>query len=380
MRRTLVSVGVVFVAACFPARARGQEAEPVMETARFSFHSDPWINLHHFLYQWARADLGLGTGRAGVPVPERAHLDGLEQRQRSAWSEALDFYRAEVAERDHFDDGMLELKVALLGLHGDPRADPPDDIPGVAAALRGAMPVYLARWWSGHDRANRAWVADVGALVDRHEDGFPPYAERSFGGSWPDERIRVDASAYANWQGGYTSVRPTHTVIWSTDPGNRGIPGMEIVFHEARHDNRIQGPSRQTIRDAYAESGAEANGNLWRGLIFYTSGWYSRRVAEERGQSDYVPHMVKNGISGFAGWRGIWEALDAEWPAVLEGRRDRVEAMHAVVRAMVEGGWGPLGPELHPRLVAHLHAVRGAPPLRHLEREHRGGRALVGIR
>ncbi len=344
MRKTVVGAGVAVVAMTIGGGAAGAQTggsgRPVLETTRFSMYSDPWINLHHFLYQWARADLGLGTGRTEVPVPERRQLDGLDAGERAAWSAALDFYRAEIAKRDHFDDGMLELKDGLVGLQGDPRADPPDDIPGVAAALRAAMPVYLARWWPEHDRADRAWIADVGALVDAYEDGYPRYAERSFGGIWPAERIRVDASAYANWQGGYTSVRPTHTVIWSTDPGNRGLPGMEIVFHEASHDNRVQGPSRQTIREAYAEVGAEPNPNLWHALIFYTSGWYARRVAGERGQSDYVPYMVKEGISGFAGWKGIWEALDAEWPAVLEGRRDRVDAMKAVVRRMTAGAGG----------------------------------------
>jgi hypothetical protein len=44
--------------------------------------------------------------------------------------------------------------------------------------------------------------------------------------------------------------------------------------------------------------------------------------------------MVREGISGFSGWRGIWEALDAEWPPVLAGRRDRKEALAAVVRRL----------------------------------------------
>src|SRR5687767_5671261 len=46
------------------AASRHQEQiTKVAETKHFEFHSDPWINLHHFLYQWAREDAGLGTGR-----------------------------------------------------------------------------------------------------------------------------------------------------------------------------------------------------------------------------------------------------------------------------------------------------------------------------
>lgn len=314
-----------------PASAQGSV---VLETRWFSFHSDPWINLHHFLYQWSRADLGIGEGRTAVAVPEREELRNLNEGERKAWEEALVFYRARVAERDHFDDGMLELKDALLALDGDPSASPPDDIPGVARALERAMPVYLTRWWPAHDRANRTWIGEVGPLVRDNEAGFPILAARSFGGRWPEGLRRVDVSAYANWQGGYTSVRPTHVMIISTSPKTQGLKGMEIAFHEVCHDDEVQGPSRADIRQAFATLGVEPNPNLWHALIFYTSGVYSRRIARALGEADYVPHMVREGISGFAGWRGIWEALDAEWPAVLQGTRDRREALAAVVRRL----------------------------------------------
>lgn len=308
-----------------------------MATTRYyAFHSDSWINLHHFLYQWARADRGIGEGRTAVSVPERDELDDLDVEDRRAWTAALAFYRAEVAERDHFDGAMLQVKAGLVDRGGDAKADPPDDIPGIAQALRSAMPVYLERWWPAHDRANRAWIADVGPRVDAHEEEFAPLAVRSFGGTWPDERRRVDVSAYANWQGGYTSLHPVHVVIISTSPKTRGFEGMEIAFHEVCHDGRVLGTTREEIREDFAAAGAEANRNLWHGMIFFTSGTFAQRIARASGRPDYVPHMVREGLTGFAGWRGIWEALDAEWPPVLQGERDRREALSAVVRRLAD--------------------------------------------
>lgn len=315
-----------------------QSVEPVARTEQFAFFSDPWIQLHHFLYQWSRADLGLGEGRAAVSVPERNEIDRLSSRDREVWERTLTLYRAAVAERGHFDDAMLELKQGLVDLRGDRAATPPDDIPGVAAALRDAMPVYVSSWWPGHDALARAWIADVAERARAHEAAFARIVERSFGGRWPEDPVRVDASAYGNWQGGYTSVRPTHVVVVASDPRNQAEYGLELLLHESLHDSGVQGPSRRAIAAAHEARQDRPHPNLWHGLIFYTAGWYVRHVVRDAGGPEHVPYMVREGIDGFTGWTGIWDALEAEWPPVLEGRRDREEALAAVVDRLRQAG------------------------------------------
>ena len=105
MRRCVtVLVAVLATGSCFAA----DDASRIAHTQRFDLHSDPWINLHHFLYQWARADEGIGAGRQMVEVPERASIGELSAADHAAWNEALDFYRQSVARLDHFDQSMLE--------------------------------------------------------------------------------------------------------------------------------------------------------------------------------------------------------------------------------------------------------------------------------
>jgi len=191
----------------------------VAATEHFAFHSDPWINLYHFLYHWARADGGLGEGRGHVPVPERGSDSTLSSPERLAWESALAFYRRAVAPRDHFDGQMLAQKRALMEPGGDPRAHPADVIPGIAHALATAMPVYRSQWWPRHDRDNRAWVAAVVPLLRRHESRYVELTTRIHGAEWPRERRPVDVSAYANQRAGYTAEG--HILIDSTDDGNR---------------------------------------------------------------------------------------------------------------------------------------------------------------
>jgi hypothetical protein len=46
-----------------PAGAQAPAGARTVATSRFELYSDPWVYVHHFLYQWSRADQGLSTGR-----------------------------------------------------------------------------------------------------------------------------------------------------------------------------------------------------------------------------------------------------------------------------------------------------------------------------
>lgn len=128
----------------------------VVTTDHFAFHSDPWINLHHFLYEWARTDLGIPSGRPYVS--ERARLDTLTDVDRNTWIEAVAFYRDSVATL-HPNLGQLRAINAAL-FHANPAS-----APSAVAVLQSAIPVYRTMWWPAHDRANRAWIESLAPLL-----------------------------------------------------------------------------------------------------------------------------------------------------------------------------------------------------------------------
>lgn len=331
-RKGRMAMAAFAVAACGGSDVSAEE--PVLETRRYAFHSDPWINLHHFIYQWSRAELGLGEGRTRVPVPER---DGPlpSGAAGEAWRAALQFYVEHVAERDHFDEDMLVLKDALVQLDGDVDATPPDVIEGIAERLATAMAVYLETWWPEHDADNRSWIAFVGDDVERYEQRWVETVSRLFGGRWLDGRLRVDASAYANWQGGYTSNGPAHTVIWSRDESlRRGLYGLELVFHESGHMSMLGAPLRETVQQIFREAGVDEPGNLRHTLLFATAGEQTVVIAEERGLPEHVPYIVEEGLTGFAGWSHLWPPVVEHWLPVVRGEGDPTEALRAIAQAL----------------------------------------------
>src|SRR5688572_13551178 len=93
MRSVIRGLILALVPSIVPGRINAQASLPlgtrVSTSERFELHSDPWINLHHFLYHWAREKRGLGTGRQQVVVPERSSAAQLSEHERRVWETAV---------------------------------------------------------------------------------------------------------------------------------------------------------------------------------------------------------------------------------------------------------------------------------------------------
>lgn len=296
----------------------------------FEFHSDPWINLHHFLYQWARYEEGIGSGRKFVSVPECSSLAALPKSAQRGWLEAISFYRESTASRSHYDTQMLEEKRALLNLHGDLDARPPDAIPGMASALRTAMPIYQVYWWPAHDRANRAWIASVVPIVRRHEAEFVQTTQRIYGAEWSKIPRRVDVSAYANARAGYTAEG--HTVIYSTDTGNQHLYGVETLFHEVQHTSDVGAHGRRELARAFVAAGVKEPKNLWHALIFATASTFVQSIAVQEGLPPHVPYWSREHFENLRGWHDVVPAVRELWVPVVLGDSSPEEGFAALVR------------------------------------------------
>ena len=321
-------LAVASYAAAQPAPAR----TVVATTQHFELHSDPWINLHHFLYQWARQDQGLSGGRKPVTVPERASLEQMPAAARADWLRALNFYRDAIASRSHWDLEMLRVKRELVILSGDTAARPPDRIKGIAEALGTAMPIYLDRWWPRHDEANRAWIDEVANRARRHERAFVAMTTRVHGAMWPRDRWRVDASAYANGIAGYTT-QEGHVVVYSTDAGIQDLFGLEMIFHEIQHASVIEGSTPAAVTAAFAAAGATVPDNFAHALIFATAGEFVRSIAAGEGRPRYQPYWITEGFETLEGWSHLVPAVNQHWLPVVRGETSRDEGLKALAES-----------------------------------------------
>jgi hypothetical protein len=271
----------------------------------FEFHSGFWVNLHHFLSAQAAAD---------SPLPSTS----------PQWLAALDYYRREVIKRDVLSDEAAQINNRLSELEDAPSLKDSGLPPDLIAALDAAAPVYKARWWPDHDRANRAWIAAVTPLIAKYSGSLKKDLAAAYQTEWPTAPIRTDVAEYVSRAGAYTTLEPTHITVSSVNPGNQGDAALEILFHEASHSMFSK------IRSALVDEAAAAKRlfrrrEFWHAVLFYTAGEMVQRHVDV-----YTPYAIKNGIYD-RGWPGAREVLDADWKPYLDGKIDLATAIHRLV-------------------------------------------------
>lgn len=177
----------------------------------FEFHSGFWVNLHHFLYEQASRQTPLAGGSP-------------------AWLGALDYYRRDVLKRNLLSEEAATIHNRLSGLDEEAALRDSGLPPGLIAALEAAAPIYKARWWPDHDRANRAWIAAVTPLISKYSESLKTELAAAYQTGWPAAPIRTDVAEYASYAGAYTTLDPTHITVSSINPGNQGRRSARNMF------------------------------------------------------------------------------------------------------------------------------------------------------
>jgi hypothetical protein len=286
---------LIGAAAAFPAA----QQKPL-----FSFHSNAWLNLHHYVRAAAR----------GGPAPT-----GLTEDEQKQWAAGIEFYKPYAARDVLRDDGMVAIASALRGAEGKNTLDGIAIDPALKSMLERLMPIYRTHWWPQHDRANREWITAVVPLVERHGAAISQSLVRTYGTTWPAEPMHVDLSVVAGPVGGF-SVN-NHITISSSDPSYRGYAALEIVFHEASHGLGLFGALIQPLDRAAAEQNVTLPPQLWHAVLFYTAGEMTMR---ELANAAFYDNMCRP---------GCFAKIAEHWTPHLDGKRSIPDALSALVVA-----------------------------------------------
>ena len=327
IKRTSTLVASLLALAC-GART---STTPRPESQWFAFHSNQWVNLHHFLYATARARERLDAGRVAVTraLADTAGFGRLSADERAAWEGAVAYYAQFVAKRDIlFDSSLVEVNnhLARLESASSVRGTPGLDT-GIASALDRAAPAYRALWWPAHDTANKRWIAGVLPLLTDHGSAAAHAESRIFARPWSATPVRVDVSAYTNWAGAYTTENPGHINI-ASDSATVGRPvSFELLFHEVLHT--MDDSVFRILRTSFGAQKKRWFRDPTHPFIFFTSGELARRefpghvpFAEEAGIWSRNPDFVK-----------ILPLLREHWLPYMDGKISLEEAMRRIAEA-----------------------------------------------
>jgi hypothetical protein len=282
----------------------------------FSFHSNPWLNLHHIL--WSRGD--------GAPLPA-----DMPESERTAWAAGVEFY-APYSKRDLiFDDGLIAIKEELRSAEEKASLDGLAIESGAKATLERLMPIYRKHWWPAHDRTNRDWIAAVRPLVARHGAALNQAIARAYDVTMPDNPVSVDVSVRAHPNGAYETgpAGVTHVMISSVDTGYRGYAALEMLFHERSH--AWGSVLARAIFAAAKEQGVSVPPQLPHAVLFYTAGELTARELKTHGI--VYAHFAQGPIYTNMCGAGCQDKMAAHWTSHLDGKRSIVESLSALVAA-----------------------------------------------
>jgi hypothetical protein len=297
---------------------------------RFVLYSDPWVNLHHFLYQWAR---NVPPRKPGDPealeIPESQQIGELDERERAAWDRALLFYREQLASRDLIhDSGLIALRNPLAAIACS--GGTPDAIAaGLRAVLLDAMPVYRRHWWPGHLAQDQDWIERLLPALKPNEAVLAGRLADAYGGRWSDERIRVDVAVYASWQGAYTTNDPNQITV-ASDPRVWGVQGVDLVFHEVSHASFFEQPLLGQLSAAFRAHGAHPPPGLAHAIQFVTASELVRRQLHGEDLRKFKPLAEMAGLFRNPQWARFKRVLEAHWVPFLAGKLGRAEALDQV--------------------------------------------------
>lgn len=306
-----------------------------IESERFVLHSDPWINLHHFLFEWARnvPERRPKDHRRAVEVTEHVKFPDLDDGERKAWERALSLYREQLVDKELVsNEELVELRDALATIvcTGDGAEVIESD---VWAALLAAMPVYRRYWWTRHHAYNLDWLETVQAALREHESILAERVAESYGGRWPVERVRVDVTAYANWAGNYTTNYPDHiTVSSATETHVTGPEALETLFHEVSHGAFFEEPLLAELEAAFQVQGIEAPDQFSHVLQFFTPAELLRLRLSDEELASFQPYAERSGLYERSRIRNEYRhLLESHWAPYLAGQITRSQALERVV-------------------------------------------------
>jgi hypothetical protein len=301
-----------------------QTATPI-----FRFETDGfWLNLHHFLYVLGRVEAKMPDIKreavAGAPADEAQGLKTLSDAERQAWRQAVTAYANGLSKLETvFDRRLYDVTNAVRRAASDRDAASLQIDVAVADALDRAAPIYRKAWWPRHREANRKWLQSMQDPLKKFGPQMLAYVTRVYQEPWMAGGFPVNLSGWSNWAGAY-STYDSLLVVATLNPGNQGLHGFEIMFHEAMHqwDEEIDA---RLIKIARANK-LKFNDLLSHAMIFYTTGEAMKTVVP--------PHAPYAEIAGiWKGPMGVFKTvLDTHWKPYLDGKITLDEALLALQR------------------------------------------------
>jgi hypothetical protein len=220
------------------SNAQGQhQALAIAKSEYFTFHSNYWINLHHFLYQQAQGSQVkklMEDGNRLLNTGEDSIRLTLSLSESETWTKSIAYY-----DKHLITKSLFKLSNVRAWLEKQPLQEPITDTSFTdvyTKILNNFAPIYKKHFWPIHNAHNIGIINTHLKNIQRIEKDAVLRLEQLAGFKWPGDKVRVELTAYADYAGAYTITAPDMIIFISTlDPFSLQSEFIETVLHEGTH-------------------------------------------------------------------------------------------------------------------------------------------------
>ncbi|MEM6768792.1 MAG: hypothetical protein AAF655_27895 [Bacteroidota bacterium] len=315
-------------------QGKAQLSTLVGETHRFEFHSNYWLNLHHFLQLET-----LLRESADSSLLSPALFDQLTVEEVQQIDSAISYYQQHLSKEDlRASPYQRTFRQWIITQVGEALETPPDSLASHVPILTSLSAFYKKYLWPAHKASIRRVLQANASFINQYEDTLASQLELLTHSYWQGEKIRVDICYYAkstSWNlrnRPYTSLYPTH-IVMNTAGEQEELKGnwLELLFHEASHHliGTRTGFVAGTIQDVCRVKQEIIPRGLWHAYLFYFSGKVVQEALHHEGVEDYPLYMQRNGV-----FRRYIPLLDLHLPTYISGEKTLAEVTIDIVNGL----------------------------------------------
>ncbi len=298
------------------------QAEKIGQWQKVDFYSDPLINLHHLLFQFAKDETSY-----------QSFANQLDQATLDKFNNAIAFYNLNYISTKKsliFDKSLREIKTELTRHQPAKPLSIPNDLNQHLTTL---LPIYKTTLWPAHHKKNQAWYYALKIKLDKHGGPITQKLEKSFNSQLIKDKQRIDiVYEPGSRNGAYTLSSPPHTVITSKLEEYKGWAAFEMIFHEISHSIAMD-PFEQKLTTILKKEKLEKHADVWHPIQFYIVGnLVSEHLASEG--IEYKAYAIEHKL--FDGrWHKYLAPMENYIPQYLAGKTDFNQLIDQLSQALI---------------------------------------------
>jgi hypothetical protein len=307
-------------------------ADKIAETSYIEFHSNYFINLHHFIFNKAmRYSFYKSENQKQFDSLFVEIKYSVDEKSKAKIMSAVKYYADSLSRRNMlFDEELTSFKYALQQSQSYNELKTKTTSFQIISAMKSADAFFKKYYWNEQNKKNKDFILASIETIKKIEEEVMANCSQYYQYKFNGKKFRVDLTDYATFFSAYTTNEPyVSAIISSTNKKHEGNQGIEVIFHEISHAMIDSVYNMQ--QKICSEKNLKFDHNVWHSILFYSTGTFVKNALLNVGQKHEM-YLYKNKLADFNPVvKKMMEAIAIHWQNFLDGKSSMQDSMHHIL-------------------------------------------------